>query len=85
MNQRMEAVNELLSKKLNDPADILEQAHNKYQALAGETQARSTQNRMNLTPEERLKYYPFEQQSTSNPYGLDVDPSKLVFRGGLLD
>jgi hypothetical protein len=85
MSQRMEAVNELLGKKLNDPADVLEQAHQKYLSLAGESQARSTQTRMNLTPEERLQYYPFEQRSTSNPYGLDVDPNSLVFRGGLLD
>jgi len=86
MSQRMEAVNELLGKKLNDPIDLLEQAQNKYEALAGEAMARSTQARMNLSPEERLQYYPFEQKSPDlNPYGLDVDPSKLVFRGGLLD
>jgi hypothetical protein len=85
MSQRMEAVNELLGKKLNDPVDLLEQAQKQYESLAGEAQARSTQTRMNLTPEERLQYYPFEQRSTSNPYGLDVDPNSLVFRGGLLD
>jgi len=86
MSQRMEAVNELLGKKIDDPVDLLEQAQNKYEALAGEAMARSTQARMNLSPEERLQYYPFEQKSPDlNPYGLDVDPSKLVFRGGLLD
>jgi hypothetical protein len=85
MSQRIDTVNELLSKKLNDPVDLLEQAQKRYEALAGEAMARSTQSRINLTPEERLQYYPFEQQSTSNPYGLDVDPNKLVFRGGLLD
>jgi hypothetical protein len=85
MNQRMALVDELLGKGLNDSVGLLEQSYNKYKSLAGEAQARSTQTRMNLTPEERLQYYPFEQQSTANPYGLDVDPSKLIFRGGLLD
>jgi hypothetical protein len=85
MSQRMKAVNELLGKKLNDPVDLLEQAQKQYESLAGEAQARSTQTRMNLTPEERLQYYPFEQQSPTNKYGLDINPSELVFRGGLLD
>jgi hypothetical protein len=57
-----------------------------YNRLAGEAQARSTQNRVELTPEERLQYYPFEFKSEQNPYGLDVRPEDLLFRenGGLL-
>jgi hypothetical protein len=57
-----------------------------YSRLAGEAQARSTQNRVELTPEERLQYYPFEFKSEQNPYGLDVKPEDLLFRenGGLL-
>lgn len=58
-----------------------------YNRLAGEAQARSTQNRVELTPEERLQYYPFEFKSEQNPYGLDVKPDDLLYRnnGGLLE
>ena len=57
-----------------------------YNRLYGEAQARSTQNRVELTPEERLQYYPFEFKSEQNPYGLDVKPEDLLSRnnGGLL-
>lgn len=57
-----------------------------YNRLYGEAQARSTQNRVELTPEERLQYYPFEYKSEQNPYGLDVKPEDLLSRnnGGLL-
>lgn len=57
-----------------------------YKRLAGEVQARSTQNRVDLTPEERRQYFPFELKSEQNPYGLDVSPEDLLFRsgGGLL-
>lgn len=55
-----------------------------YQRLAGEAEARLTQARMNLTPEQRLQYFPLEQKSAENPYGLDVNPSELIVRQGLL-
>jgi hypothetical protein len=57
-----------------------------YNRLYGEAQARSTQNRIGLTPEERRMYYPFEFKSEQNPYGLDVKPEDLLSRenGGLL-
>jgi predicted GNAT family acetyltransferase len=49
----------------------------RYQRLAGEAQARLTQSRLNLTPEERLQNYPFEYKP--NDYGLDVQPNELIF------
>jgi len=55
-----------------------------YQRLAGEAEARLTQARMNLTPEQRLQYFPLEQKSVENPYGLDVNPNELIVRQGLL-
>lgn len=60
-------------------------AEETYKRLAGEAQARSTQNRVELTPEERRTYYPFEYKSEQNPYGLDVKPEELIYRNSLLD
>jgi hypothetical protein len=59
-------------------------AEETYNRLAGEAQARSTQNRVQLTPEERRAYYPFEYKSEQNPYGLDVRPEDIIYRS-LLD
>lgn len=59
-------------------------AEETYNRLAGEAQARSTQNRVQLTPEERKMYYPFEYKSEQNPYGLDVRPEDIIYRS-LLD
>jgi hypothetical protein len=55
-----------------------------YRRSAGEAEARLTQARMNLTPEQRLQYFPLEQKSVENPYGLDVNPNELIVRQGLL-
>ena len=55
-------------------------AEETYKRLAGEVQARSTQNRVNLTDEQRRQFFPFELKSEANPYGLDVAPEDLVFR-----
>ena len=51
-----------------------------YRRLAGEVQARSTQNRVDLTDAERRQYFPFELKSEANPYGLDVAPEDLLYR-----
>ena len=81
---------EKLSKKAESEA-----AFEGYRRLAGEAEARLTSARAKLSPEERLKYFPFEERSFENPYieqngnfnpyGLDVSPSDLIIRGGLLD
>lgn len=55
-----------------------------YRRLAGEAEARLTQRRMNLTPEERLKYYPWSN-TTMGEYGLDVPYDELIVRGILND
>jgi len=50
-----------------------------YRALMGEAEARLTQTRKDLTPEERRKYFPFEfQDKNLNPYGLDVPINSLI-------
>jgi hypothetical protein len=61
--------------------DIYDEA---YKRLAGEAEARLTQTRKNLTPEQRLQFFPFEQKSYENPFGLDVNPKDLIVLGGLL-
>jgi len=56
----------------NDPVDA-------YRRLMGEVEARLTQTRRNLTPEERKQYFPFEYMDLErNPYGLDVWPHELL-------
>jgi hypothetical protein len=48
-----------------------------YGHLMGEAEARLTQRRMDLTPEERKKYFPFEYTGETG-YGLDVYPENLI-------
>jgi hypothetical protein len=50
-----------------------------YKRLAGEAEARLTQRRMNLTPEQRLQYFPYNQGK--EVYGLDVPYNELIIRG----
>lgn len=50
---------------------------NQYKRLAGEAEARLTQSRMKLTPEERLKYFPYNE----GQYGLDVPLNELIVKG----
>jgi hypothetical protein len=49
-----------------------------YGHLMGEAEARLVQRRMNLTPEERLKYFPFEYTGETG-YGLDVQPARMIY------
>ena len=71
----------------SDPVDA-------YKRLIGEAEARLTQTRADLTPEQRRQYFPFEfQDEIRNPYGLDVPPEWLLnldtqgrlIKSGLLD
>lgn len=48
-----------------------------YRRLAGEAEARMTQSRMKLTPEERLQYFPYNQ----GKFGLDVPYEELIVKG----
>jgi hypothetical protein len=47
-----------------------------YRRMAGEAEARLVQKRMNLTPEERLQNFPYEQGG----FGLDVPFNELIIR-----
>ena len=66
---------EILAKKYS----ILSPDEN-YRRLFGEAEARLTQNRIPLTQEQRLQYYPYSQ----GQYGLDVPYNELIVKG-LLD
>lgn len=59
-----------------------------YRALMGEAEARLTQTRRDLTPEQRKQFFPFEMQDKNlNPYGLDIPPNMLIHldeRGNLV-
>ena len=45
-----------------------------YNNLAGEAEARLAQTRMDLTPEQRLEYFPFKQ----GKFGLDINPDDAL-------
>lgn len=62
-------------KKLLDPRTQV----NMYKNLAGEAEARLTQNRLKLTPEQRLQYFPFK--FAPNQYGLDRPVEDLIVHG----
>jgi hypothetical protein len=50
-----------------------------YRRLIGEAEARLTQTRRDLSPEQRRKYFPFELQDKNlNPYGLDYPVNTLI-------
>lgn len=57
--------------------DPKEEAFKQYQRLAGEAESRLVERRMNLTPEQRLQYFPYSQ----GQYGLDVPYNELIVRG----
>lgn len=68
----------LLNSK--DLGKLNEAQNNMYKRLLGEAEARLTENRLPLTREQRLQYYPYSQ----GQYGLDVPYNELIVRG-LLD
>lgn len=49
-----------------------------YGHLMGEAEARLTQRRIDLTPEERRRFFPFEYTGESG-YGLDVRPERMIY------
>jgi len=49
-----------------------------YGHLVGEAEARLTQRRMDLTPEERKKFFPFDYTGETG-FGLDVKPQDLIY------
>jgi hypothetical protein len=58
-----------------------------YGHLMGEAEARLTQRRLDLTPEQRRKNFPF-QYTGDTGFGFDVEPSKMIRmtpEGGILD
>ena len=71
----------LLDEKLNYVKEAQlnphEEAFKQYQKLAGEAEARLTQNRRPLTQEERLQHFPFAE----GKYGLDVPYNELLVQG----
>ena len=50
-----------------------------YNRLGGEVEARQVQQRQNLSPEERKKYFPGEYKSQTNPYGYDTPLSDMLY------
>jgi hypothetical protein len=79
-DQAMEARQGLVSNASIDPMQA-------YGNLMGEAEARLTQRRMNLNPQQRRQNFPFEYTGETG-YGLDVQPSGLIYMdqsGTILD
>lgn len=66
-------------KKLTteNPPRTYQEAMDMYKNLLGEAEARLTQERITLTPEQRLEYFPYNQ----GQYGLDVPFNDLIVKG----
>lgn len=75
MEQRMQLVPR--AQQLQDPVYLRDEAFKQYQRLGGEAESRLTQERMGLSPEERLQHFPYKQ----GKYGLDVPFNELLVRG----
>ena len=79
-DQAMETRQGLVSNASIDPMQA-------YSNLIGEAEARLTQRRMNLNPQQRRQNFPFEYTGETG-YGLDVQPSGLIYMdqsGTILD
>jgi hypothetical protein len=79
-DQAMETRQGLVSNASIDPMQA-------YGNLMGEAEARLTQRRMNLNPQQRRQNFPFEYTGETG-YGLDVQPSGLIYMdqsGTILD
>jgi hypothetical protein len=79
-DQAMEERQGLVSNASIDPMQA-------YGNLMGEAEARLTQRRMNLNPQQRRQNFPFEYTGETG-YGLDVQPSGLIYMdqsGTILD
>jgi hypothetical protein len=79
-DQAMETRQGLVSNASIDPMQA-------YGNLMGEAEARLTQRRRNLNPQQRRENFPFEYTGETG-YGLDVQPSGLIYMdqsGTILD
>lgn len=76
-NRYDKLLDEKLSYVKEAQLDPKEEAFKQYQRLLGEAEARLTQNRIPLTQEQRLQYYPYAQ----GQYGLDVPYGELIVQG----
>lgn len=70
---------ENLFRKLTseNPPRTYDEAMEMYKRLFGEAESRLTQERMDLTPEQRLEYFPYNE----GKYGLDVPFNELIVKG----
>ena len=75
-NRYDQLLNEKLSYVKDAQIDPSEEALKQYKNLAGEAEARLVERRMNLTPEERLKHFPFKE----GEFGLDVPYKDLIIK-----
>lgn len=76
-NRYDKLLDEKLSYVKEAQLDPKEESFKQYQRLLGEAEARLTQNRIPLTQEQRLQYYPYAQ----GQYGLDVPYGELIVQG----
>jgi hypothetical protein len=71
--QYMQFINE------TDPQKKAEMAYDTYRKLAGEAEARLTQNRLPMNEDQRRMFYPFKYLPEHG--GLDIQPNEAIVRG----
>lgn len=69
-------------QQLQSSEFLSKEAFNNYQRLAGEAEARLTQSRLNMTPEQRMAQYPYDPEYFMQATGVPFN--ELIVRG-LLD
>lgn len=78
LNMRQDLVEKMRSYGLDDAIGMRENAQNQYKRLAGEAEARLTQARMAMTPEQRLAQYPYQPEYFQKATGVPL--SDLIVR-----
>lgn len=75
-NRYDKLLDEKLSYVKDAQLDPQEEAFKQYQRLLGESEARLTQNRLPLTQQERLQYFPYAE----GKFGLDLPYKELLVK-----
>lgn len=72
METKLGLVKELQDLGVTDQASLAKKSQSMYKNLAGEAEARAVQQRIDMTPQERVANFPLDS--------YDVDPKKLLMR-----
>jgi len=83
LDEKLSLIKEAQNLGVLYPEQVERQALNKYTRLGGEAEARLTQARMNLTPEERLAQNPFDPEIFKKATGIPLED--VILQGNRKD